>query len=266
MENILIHGFHCRLYKSYMKASFNNSTIIMPIARCEDFALKAINHNLENSPCNILVLYDEKTPDDYVVNSRVSYLKNQNGRHFPKILNQLIKNCPTDNILYCNWKWRPTFENYQLIIDKMNEGFGLVEIAPPLLVMGFNKHLMSRIGLFDERFVGGHCVDWDLMFNMFYNDIAHYCIDQCEKDYSLATPNNPTYTTWYGNCGNRENYIKFDIKWKEEKNHLQRILKETNSKERELFKSYPKIEYMNYEKSQINVPWVLDRMVFKTKS
>lgn len=249
-----------------MKATFQNSSIIMPIARCEEFAIKAIKHNLDNSPCDILVLYDEKEPKDYILDPRIKYLKNEQGRNFPKILNQLIKYCPTDNILYCNWKWRPTFENYQTIIDKMNEGFGLVEIAPPLLVMGFNKYLMSKIGLFDERFVGGHCVDWDLMFNMYYYDIAHYCIDQCEKDYSLATPYNPTYTSWYGDCGNKENYIKFDIKWKEEKDHLKRTMREKNYKDRVLFESYEKTEYLPYSKSEINVPWVIERMIFKSKS
>lgn len=250
-----------------MKASFENSTIVSPVIDNSDFAKKSIEYHLATSPMNIVILYDAGEPEDYVIDPRVTYVKNQAGRHFPKILNQLIKACPTEYVLYCNWRYRPTLEQHQLAFDRLNEGYGCVDLAGPLQYTAFSKHLISIIGFFDERFVGGHCVDWDIMFNLFWYDIAHYNIDVCVGDFSLGTRENPTYTTWKGDCGNRENYIKFAIKWNENKDQLKRVMRESNYKDKEIYKDqFSERTYLPYSQSVLEVPWVKDRMVFTKKA
>ena len=249
-----------------MQASFENATIVTPVIDNSEFASKCIRFHLENSPMNIIVLYDQGTPEDYVIDERVTYVKNQAGRHFPKILNQLIKACPTEYVVYVNWRYRPTHDQHLLAFQKLNEGYGCVDLSGPLQYTAFSKHLISIIGFFDERFVGGHCVDWDIMFNLFYHDIAHYNIDVCYGDFSLGTPTNPTYTTWKGDCGNRENYLKFEIKWKEYGTELKRIMREVNAKDKDIYKGvYENRAYKPYLESVLDVKWVKDRMVFKTK-
>ena len=244
-----------------MSASFENSTIVSPVIDCSDFARKNINFHLENSDCNIVILYDQGNPEDYVVNDRVTYVKNQAGRHFPKILNQLIVSCPTEYVLYCNWRYRPTRENHQLAFDKLNEGYGAVDLSGPLQYTAFSKHLIGVIGFFDEKYVGGHCVDWDFINNLFLYDIAHYNPDICYGDFSLATRGNPTFTTWHGNCGNAENYVYFPQKWNKNGSELVRTLKEINFNDKHQYQNkFESRKYLPFINSYTEVQWVKDQM------
>lgn len=239
-----------------MKASFENSTIVSPVIDCSDFARKNINFHLENSDCNIVILYDQGNPEDYVINERVTYVKNQAGRHFPKILNQLIVNCPSEYVIYCNWRYRPTRENHQLAFDKLNEGYGAVDLSGPLQYTAFSKHLISIIGFFDEKYIGGHCVDWDFLNNLFFYDIAHYNADVCYGDFSLATGSNPTFTTWHGNCGNTENYAYFPLKWRRNGTELIRTLKEINFNDKyQYHNKFESRKYLPFADSFSEVPW-----------
>jgi hypothetical protein len=244
-----------------MKASFENSTIVSPVIDCSDFARKNINFHLENSDCNVVILYDEGNPEDYVINERVTYVKNQSGRHFPKILNQLIVNCPTEYVIYCNWRYRPTRENHQLAFDKLNEGYGAVDLSGPLQYTAFSKHLIGIIGFFDEKYIGGHCVDWDFLNNLFFYNIAHYNVDICYGDFSLATGENPTFTTWRGNCGNTENYSYFPKKWHKNGTELVRTLKEINFNDKHQYHNkFESRKYLPFSNSYIEVPWAKGQM------
>jgi hypothetical protein len=239
-----------------MNASFENATIVTPVIDNSEFASKCINFHLENSPMNIVVLYDVGTPEDYVINERVTYVKNQHGRHFPKILNQLIKACPTEYVVYVNWRYRPTFDQHEHAFQKLNEGYGAVDLSGPLQYTAFSKHLISVIGFFDEKYVGGHCVDWDFINNLFFYDIAHYNIDVCYGDFSLATGDNPTFTTWRGNCGNAENYVYFPQKWNKNGTQLIRTLKEINFNDKFQYKNkFTSREYLPFAKSYSEVSW-----------
>lgn len=241
-----------------MNANFNNSTIAIAVAKCSDFARKAIQHNLDNSECNLVVIYDQKTPEDYIVNDRVKYIKNTEGRNFPKILNQLIENVETEYVIYVNWRYRPAKENILLAFEKLNEGYGLVDLSAPLLCTVFSKHLVAKIGLFDERFVGGHCVDWDMIYNLMFYNVAHYNVDVCYHDDSLATPNNPTYTTWFANDPvNVVNYREFAKKWIRDGNEVTRMYPEININDRQKYKGkYEDRVYLPASKSETCYEWV----------
>lgn len=241
-----------------MKASYENSTIAIAVAKCSDFARTSIQHNLDNSECNLLVIYDENTPEDYVVNDRVKYIKNNAGRNFPKILNQLIDNIDTEYIIYVNWRLRPSKENHLLAFEKLNEGYGLIDLNSPLLYTAFSKHLITKIGMFDERYVGGHCVDWDMVYNLKFYNIAHYNVNVCAYDHSLATPNNPTYTTWFANDPvNINNYKEFHKKWQKETDKVLKNLSEVNINAKQKYKNvYEERKYLPSTESETCYDWV----------
>lgn len=243
--------------------NIDNLTILMPVAKCNDFAIIAIKHLLENFDNQIIILYDEKSPQDYIENKQVRYIKNQYGRNFPKILNQLFQANQTDFGFLCNWRQKPKKNNIEFALNKLYEGYGFVDLASPLLNSIYHNNIFSKIGFIDERYVGGHCVDWDIVYTLLYNNIAHYCEDIEKPDYSLASKENPTFTTWVGDCGNQGNYLKFDIKWNVKSGILQRLMKEKNYVDRNYyeFKKYNN-EFLTYEKSVINIPWVLEKIQF----
>ena len=54
--------------------NIDNLTILMPVAKCNDFAIIAIKHLLENFDNQIIILYDEKSPQDYIENKQVRYM------------------------------------------------------------------------------------------------------------------------------------------------------------------------------------------------
>lgn len=249
-----------------MTIDLKDITVVLPVAMCSDFAKKTIEHVIENLPFNLVVIYDEKTPNDYILNHKVSYLKNPHGKHFTKIFNELLKYETTEYQLLINWKYRPKLENILIAKEKLEQGFGLAELTGPIQCSLYSKHLFTKIGLFDERFVGGHCVDWDIVYSMFYNDIAHYCEALETPDYSMGTKDNPTFTTWLGDCGNRENYTKFAIKWKENGTELQRVMKEKNYNDRKLFEGkYEERTYLPFSESIVSLEWVRDLYKFTSR-
>lgn len=236
-------------------------TILMPVAKCNDFARQAIGHLLENFDNNIHVLYDENEPKDYVSNERIKYIKNQYGRNFPKILNQLFISNEKQFGFLCNWRQRPKKANIEFAIDKINSGFGFVDLESPLLCSVYSNHIFSKIGLIDERYIGGHCIDWDIVYTLKYHNIAHYCVKIEKPDYSLASSENPTYSTWHNDPSNVLNYSKFDIKWNFDGKTLKRILREKNYNDRKLFEiKFKEIEYLPHSKSVIEIKWVKEKL------
>lgn len=241
-----------------MNANFDNATIAIAVAKCSDFARVSIEHNLNNCECNLVVIYDEMSPENYIVDERIKYIKNTAGRNFPKILNQLINNIETEYIIYVNWRLRPTKENHLYGLQKLNEGYGLVDLSSPLLYTLFSKHLITKIGMFDERYIGGHCVDWDMVYNLKFNNIAHFNVNICDYDHSLATPSNPTYTTWFANDPvNINNYKEFNKKWQKDNGKVIRNLTELNFNDREKYKNiFEDRIYLPASKSETCYDWV----------
>ena len=73
---------------------------------------------------------------------------------FSKLVNSVVAECPTEIVIIMSDKVRPTQNHVHELIAKLNQGYGFVGTYS-YAFFGFRKDLMRRIGMFDERYVGG---------------------------------------------------------------------------------------------------------------
>lgn len=92
---------------------------------------------------------------------------------FSKLVNDAILFAKNETVIICSHKVRPTKDNVDRMLKLLSEGYGLVGMYR-FAFFGFNKELIRRIGLFDERFVGGGYEDSDMILRLFEANIAVY--------------------------------------------------------------------------------------------
>jgi hypothetical protein len=143
--------------------------------------------------------------------------KNGNGYpSFSKLINDCVVECPTEIVVICNDRARPTKENLVKLLDLIKEGYGFVGLYS-FGFFGFKKELVRQIGFMDERFVGGNYEDCDYQRRMLENDISMYI----------------TYETQYrteisSNWDNSQTKKHYDSKWINGDGYIQRLIPEEN--------------------------------------
>jgi hypothetical protein len=193
-----------------MKEKF---TIMLPVNRNNlKLANNCINHLLKNCDLNIIVIDDNGFDEDYVIDSRITYLHNNTTERQPlvKIWNQCIKECPTENVIIASWRQRPNNEHFEIIDQKLKEGYGMVTFDE-LHFFSFSKHLMTVIGFFDEGFTKGQYEDTDWWNRLKTNDIGIYVGYVPEERY---VDNTYVQSTWLE--GNHLNKMYYTSKWTED--------------------------------------------------
>ena len=98
------------------------------------------------------------------------------GRGAPScswVWNQCTLLCPTETVVICNEKARPTPAHVEKVLALLNDGFGVVGLYR-FGFFGFQKELLRRIGFFDERYTGGWYEDNDFLLRLDEADVASY--------------------------------------------------------------------------------------------
>lgn len=184
--------------------------------------------------------------EDYYSDSRVSYIHNDGGRPpLVKIWNRCIEACPTDHVIITSWRQRPTPEHFQIIEEKLANGYGMVAFDG-MHMFAFHKYLTQRVGWFDEGFTTGQLEDTDWWYRLKQNDIAIYVGDVGEE--RLV---NGQYidSCWLNGTPNK---IYFDTKWKENfiEGSLTLYHEELNIADRNKY-SYEPISYKSWNESEL---------------
>ena len=99
-----------------------------------------------------------------------------NGTGYPsfsKLINDCIVQSPTDKIIICNDKSRPTLANFDKMVNLLEEGYGFVGLYA-FGFFGFDKSLINTVGFFDERFINGGYEDCDFLRRLNFHNIATY--------------------------------------------------------------------------------------------
>ena len=125
-----------------------NFTIMLPVNNKNlPFANKAIKHLLDNTDIKIIVVDDNGSDNDYIQHSNLSFIHVQSEKRRPlvKIWNQCIKDCPTENVIIASWRQRPSKHHFDVIKEKLNDGYGLVAFDE-LHFFAFNKYLTTVVG------------------------------------------------------------------------------------------------------------------------
>jgi hypothetical protein len=222
-----------------MLANTENTTILLPVANVPMFANQAIYHLINNSPCKVIVLYDKGTPDQFVQNDKVTYVKNDHATGLCSLWNKCIEVCPTEYIILMAWRCRPTQNDFDIIFSKLNEGFGCVA-TQTLHFFGFSKHLLTKIGFFDTGFTTGQWEDGDFYNRLCFENIALYI--------SNETPEVVYNSTWLLNPEPNIKYYK--SKWLESSPNLTMLKLEENYDDRLKYKGlYEEKNYKTFDQS-----------------
>lgn len=222
---------------------------MLPVHRSNiPLANEALKCLLNNSDLNIICIDDFGHDSDYVNDDRIKFIHNTNTTErqpLVKIWNQCIKECPTDNVIITSWRQRPTNEHFNIINEKLNDRFGMVTFDG-LHFFGFNKHLLSKIGFFDEGFTRGQYEDTDWFNRIATANIAMYAGDVSEQRIINGQYVN---STWLD--GVEENRTYYQSKWVEDvpNNRLIQNKEEVNYSDREIFKDLPSINYREFKDS-----------------
>jgi len=92
---------------------------------------------------------------------------------FSKMVNDCIKDCSNDIMIFCSKKVQPTMNDINRIIELVNQGYGYVGLYR-FACFGIHKKLINTIGYLDEGFIWGNYEDDDFRIRMNYADIGFY--------------------------------------------------------------------------------------------
>ena len=159
---------------------------------------------------------------------------------FSKLVNECIVLCPTEIVIFCSHRVRPTPADIERLLQRIDDGYGLATLYR-LGCFGFRKELIRRIGFFDERYHIGGWEDNDFFLRLQEADISyfedesipyvageslwkhpedkplkskqHYMAKWKRNDQFLTISRNLPEETWY-DLGEKNNSIQFKT-WKE---------------------------------------------------
>lgn len=231
---------------------------MLPVHRSNlKLANSCIKHILENCDFNIIVIDDFGNDSDYIQNDRVSFVHNTFTERQPlaAIWNQCIELCPTDNVIIYSWRQRLSKAQFDSIPIKLEEGFAAATFDG-LHVFGFNKFLISKIGLFDSGFKLGQYEDTDWWYRLKYYNLAIFCDDNVAEE--RVVDGSYINSTWLDPAETNKKY--FITKWQEVKSENKIILYklENNFDERVKYEKFSKGKTYKFWADSVLTPGLKD--------
>lgn len=141
----------------------------------------------------------------------------KNGHGYPsfsKLINDCVVECPTEIVVICNDRARPTKENLNKLLNLIYEGYGFVGLYA-WGFFGFKKELFRKVGFMDERFIGGNYEDADYIRRMLESDVAMYNTFEIEYNENV-----------HSNWDSSKTKSHFDKKWSNGNGVVKRLLDE----------------------------------------
>lgn len=124
----------------------------------------------------------------------LNYFDGSNYPSFSKLVNDCTVRCPTEIVIIMSDKVRPKYKDIRKMISLIHEGHGFVGMYR-LGFFGFKKELFRKIGMMDERYVGGGYEDDDLYIRLKEANISMYLSEEVEYfksrsswNYALSRP------------------------------------------------------------------------------
>jgi hypothetical protein len=125
---------------------------------------------------------------------QIEFFNGENYPSFSKLVNDCVVQCPTETVIIMSDKVLPTSDNIRKILDLLENGYAFVALYR-LACFGFKKELFRKIGMFDERFLGGGYEDDDFYIRLKESNVAVYITEEIEYqksksswNYGLAAP------------------------------------------------------------------------------
>jgi hypothetical protein len=170
----------------------------------------------------IIVPSNRDNLKDETINHLINIGENpiyKNGHGYPsfsKLINDCVIECPTEIVIVCNDRARPTKEDLSRLLLLIEKGYGFVGLYA-WGFFGFKKELFRQIGFMDERFVGGNYEDCDYMRRMLEGNIAMYNVFEIEYNENVKS-----------NWDNSQTKLHYDNKWINGEGFIKRLINEEN--------------------------------------
>lgn len=226
-------------------------TVGFPVRNRISFANQAIQCILDNCNYPIIIIDDNSDSPDakYIEHPRVKVIYNKEKKGLTSLWNQILIESETEYIIFSGDKLRPKQKDFQLIEQKLKEGFALVATYM-IGFMGFSKHLTTKIGFHDTGFKANGFEDTDLMNKLFVNDLGMY--------FSKETEYVQVGTGWLYNSINRDYYI---TKWNEDwiNGKIVQLKDDENSGDKSYFlNKFEDRQYFGWNKSELKADNIIN--------
>lgn len=106
---------------------------------------------------------------------------------FSQLVNSCVESSLTEIVILASDKVYPKQDHVKKIVNLLNQGYGLVALYK-FAFFGFKKELLRKIGMFDERYIGGGFEDNDFINRLILSNIAFYVTEEVEY-----TPSNSSW-------------------------------------------------------------------------
>jgi GT2 family glycosyltransferase len=107
---------------------------------------------------------------------------------FSKLVNTCVSKSPTEIVILMSDKVRPTAAQISKTVSLINEGYGLVALYR-FGFFGFKKELFRKVGMLDERYVGGGYEDDDYYIRLKESNVSMYVTEEVEYRKSVSSWN-----------------------------------------------------------------------------
>jgi hypothetical protein len=95
----------------------------------------------------------------------VKYFDGAGYSSFSKLVNSCVASADTETVILMSDKVMPTNNDINRLLELLGQGYAMVAFYR-LAFFGFKKQLLRKIGMFDERFVGGGFEDDDFYIRL----------------------------------------------------------------------------------------------------
>jgi len=221
----------------------NDCSVIIPTRNNLDYANRAVNCVLNNSNCRVILIDDHSGPIlNYFRNERVNIIFNTYKQSLAQLWNQGILASRTDNVIIMSHRSRPEKQAFYKFFELLNRKYSFVGIKG-FHFFGFNKYLMSIMGLFDSSFLSANYEDNDFVLRNFEHNLGYYLNDIQEIHEEGESSWSKVYT--------QSNKDYFNSKWEFDldKGFLIKNKLENNYNSKELFSNYKKLEYLEFNET-----------------
>lgn len=96
---------------------------------------------------------------------------------FSQLVNKCVESSHTETVILVGDKAYPTQQDIHKMINLLDKGYGFVGLYR-FGCFGFKKELLRKIGMFDERYVGGGNEDHDMILRIIMSNIAIYVTEE----------------------------------------------------------------------------------------
>jgi len=132
-----------------------------------DYSIKLISNKQE--------MYDDIKKSIHP--EEISYFDGTGYDSFSKLVNSCVSSSSTETIIIASDRVRPTEHDVQKTLQLLDQGYSFVALYR-FAFFGMKKELMRRIGMMDERYVGGGWEDDDFYVRLREANLSMYVTEE----------------------------------------------------------------------------------------